>query len=329
MEAPLIEFVGVTFDFDVSRPPLRRLLSGEPRRRIRAVNDVSFAIRRGTTLSLVGESGCGKSTIARLAVGLYTPKSGEIRFGGQNIVEAMRQGGARRQMNMIFQDPFASLNPRWRAGDIIAEPIRTFGLEENEASVRRQVEILLTGVGMAAADGDKYPHEFSGGQRQRISIARALASEPVFLVCDEPASSLDVSVQAQILNMMMDLQQRLGLTYLFISHNLAVVRQMSDTLGVMYLGRIIELGAAETIYQDPLHPYTKLLLDAIPDLNQIGRARPPMRGDSPGLISPPAGCAFHPRCPLADARCREEPPRLHEARGRVTACHAVEQGRVK
>ena len=329
MEAPLIEFAGVTFDFDVSRPPLRRLLSGEPRRRIRAVNDVSFAIRRGTTLSLVGESGCGKSTIARLAVGLYTPKSGEIRFGGQNIVEAMRQGGARRQMNMIFQDPFASLNPRWRAADIIAEPIRTFGLEENEASVRRQVEILLTGVGMAAADGDKYPHEFSGGQRQRISIARALASEPVFLVCDEPTSSLDVSVQAQILNMMMDLQQRLGLTYLFISHNLAVVRQMSDTLGVMYLGRIIELGSAETIYQDPLHPYTKLLLDAIPDLNQIGRARPPVHRDIPGLISPPAGCAFHPRCPLADARCREESPRPHKARGRITACHAVEQGRVK
>ena len=200
---------GVTHDFDISRPFLQRALSGEPRRYLRAVNNVSFAIPRGTTLSLVGESGCGKSTIARLSVGLYTPREGEIRFEGMTLAEARKQGATRRQMNMIFQDPYASLNPRWTVTDIVAEPIRTFGLEKNESSVRRRVEMLLTQVGLSPADGDRYPHEFSGGQRQRVSIARALSAEPVFLVCDEPTSALDVSVQAQILNLMRDLQRRL------------------------------------------------------------------------------------------------------------------------
>jgi len=228
---------------------------------------------------------------------------------------------------MIFQDPYASLNPRWRVSDIIAEPIKRFALEKNASSVRRRVELLLSQVGLAPSDGDKFPHEFSGGQRQRVSIARALSSEPVFLVCDEPTSALDVSVQAQILNLMRDLQRRLGLTYLFISHNLAVVRHMSDRLGVMYLGRIVELGDAETIFRRPSHPYTRLLLDAIPDLDHIGRARTPVGGDVPSPIAPPPGCAFHPRCPLADDRCRVEAPALLEADGTQVACHAVSEGR--
>ncbi|MSP01372.1 MAG: ATP-binding cassette domain-containing protein [Acetobacteraceae bacterium] len=326
-DPPMVEAVGVTHEFDVSLPPLRRMLSREPRRFLRAVNDVSFSIARGTTLGLVGESGCGKSTVARLSVGLYTPKSGEVRFEGQNLAEARRHGGARRQMNMIFQDPYASLNPRWRVSDIVAEPVRMYGLEKNESSVRRRVEMYLTQVGLVPSDGDKYPHEFSGGQRQRVSIARALSSEPEFLVCDEPTSALDVSVQAQILNLMRDLQRRLGLTYLFISHNMAVVRHMSDQLGVMYLGRIVELGDAETIFQRPRHPYTRLLLDAIPDLDHIGRARTPVGGDVPSPIAPPPGCAFHPRCPLANARCREEVPALVDVGGTRVACHAVVEER--
>ena len=326
-DPPILEVLNVTHDFDVSPPPLQRMLAGEPHRFLRAVNDVSFAIQAGTTLSLVGESGCGKSTIARLCVGLYTPKRGEIRFEGMTLAEVRKQGGVRRQMNMIFQDPYASLNPRWKVIDIIAEPIRTFGLEKDASSVRRRVEMLLTQVGLVPSDGGKYPHEFSGGQRQRVSIARALSSEPVFLVCDEPTSALDVSVQAQILNLMRDLQRRLGLTYLFISHNLAVVRHMSDRLGVMYLGRIVELGDAETIFRRPLHPYTRLLLDAIPDLDHIGRARTPVGGDVPSPIDPPPGCTFHPRCPLTNARCREEVPALLETGGTKVACHAVAEGR--
>ena len=230
-------------------------------------------------------------------------------------------------MNMIFQDPYASLNPRWRVRDIIAEPIRTFRLATRSDQVRDRVARLLAQVGLTVSDGDKYPHEFSGGQRQRISIARALSSEPDFLVCDEPTSALDVSVQAQILNLMRDLQQRLGLTYLFISHNLAVVRHMADRIGVMYLGRIVEQGPAETIFRAPRHPYTKLLLDAIPDLEQIGRPRTAIGGEIPSPIDPPAGCAFHPRCPLANPRCRTEKP-AHVMAGAVqVACHAVQEGR--
>jgi peptide/nickel transport system ATP-binding protein len=230
-------------------------------------------------------------------------------------------------MNMIFQDPYASLNPRWRVRDIVAEPIRAFGLVRAQRDIADSVARLLTQVGLAASDGEKYPHEFSGGQRQRISIARALSSEPEFLVCDEPTSALDVSVQAQILNLMRDLQLRLGLTYLFISHNLAVVRHMSDRLGVMYLGRIVEMGSAETIFRAPRHPYTRLLLDAIPDLELIGRSRTPVGGEVPSPITPPPGCPFHPRCPLANARCRSEKPRHTRDGDVLVACHAVEEGR--
>jgi peptide/nickel transport system ATP-binding protein len=323
----MMEAIGVSHVFDVSRPALQRVLSREPRRTLRAVDDVSFAVSRGSTLSLVGESGCGKSTLARLAVGLYAPSAGEIRFEGQPLSSARAQPALRRRMNMIFQDPYASLNPRWQVNDIVAEPIRAFGLAQGSAALRDRVGALLTLVGLHPGDGGKYPHEFSGGQRQRISIARALSSDPEFLVCDEPTSALDVSVQAQILNLMRDLQVRLGLTYLFISHNLAVVRHMSDRLGVMYLGRIVEQGPAETIFAAPSHPYTRLLLDAIPDLDQIGRSRTPVGGEVPSPIAPPPGCPFHPRCPLANARCRTEKPAHTRAGDVLVACHAVEEGR--
>ena len=326
-DAPVLEAVGVSHFFDVSRPFLQRVMAREPRRRLRAVDAVSFSIPRGATLALVGESGCGKSTVARLSVGLLAPSEGEVLFEGQPLSSARAQPALRRRMNMIFQDPYASLNPRWRVRDIVAEPIRTFGLVRSAGAIRDRVAELLTQVGLSPADDEKYPHEFSGGQRQRVSIARALSTEPEFLVCDEPTSALDVSVQAQILNLMRDLQRRLDLTYLFISHNLAVVRHMADWLGVMYLGRVVEIGPGEEIFRQPQHPYTRLLLDAIPDLEQIGRSRTPVGGEVPSPIDPPPGCAFHPRCPLANARCRTEKPD-HTRAGRVlVACHAVEEGR--
>ena len=325
----VMEAIGVSRVFDVSKPWLQRKLSGTGKRYLRAVDEVSFSVPKGTTLSLVGESGCGKSTVARLAVGLYPPSTGEIRFEGQPLSSARAQPALRRRMNMIFQDPYASLNPRWRVRDIVAEPLRAFNMLQGSA-VGERVGALLTQVGLSAADGQKYPHEFSGGQRQRISIARALSSEPDFLVCDEPTSALDVSVQAQILNLMRDLQSRLGLTYLFISHNLAVIRHVSDQLGVMYLGRIVEHGPGEAIFTEPRHPYTRLLLDAIPDLSAAGgsgRVRQGVGGEVPSPIAPPSGCTFHPRCPLANERCRVERPGYTQAGAVRVACHAVEEGR--
>jgi len=327
----VLEAAGVSRTFDVSKPWLQRALSRAPRQVLRAVDDVSFAIPKGRTLSLVGESGCGKSTVARLAVGLYAPSGGEIRFEGQPLSAARAQPALRRRMNMIFQDPYASLNPRWRVRDIVAEPIRAFSIIKGKREVEDRVAQLLTQVGLSPHDGERFPHEFSGGQRQRISIARALSSEPDFLVCDEPTSALDVSVQAQILNLMRDLQERLRLTYLFISHNLAVVRQMSDGLGVMYLGRIVEQGPGEEVFATPRHPYTRMLLDAIPDLERAGensgRGRMPVAGEVPSPINPPSGCPFHPRCPLSNARCAAEKPGYTRAGGVLVACHAVEEGR--
>ena len=322
---PLVRLVEVGRDFDVSRPWLNRVLEGAPRQLLRAVDAVSFDVARGETLALVGESGCGKTTVARLIVGLYALSRGRIEFDGVDLAAAGAGATAlRRRMQMIFQDPYASLNPRWRVRDIVAEPIRVLGLAQSGDEERARVAALLAQVGLAAEDGDKYPHEFSGGQRQRISIARALSGHPEFLVCDEPTSALDVSVQAQILNLMSDLQERLGLTYLFISHNLAVVAHVADRVGVMYLGRIVELAEAATLFSAPRHPYTRLLLDAIPDLGMSGAPRTPVGGEVPNPLAPPAGCAFHPRCPHANARCREEPPAWHAG----VACHAVEEGRL-
>ena len=325
----VLDVRGVSKIFDVSRSLLQRTLAGEARRLLRAVDDVSFTIQPGTTMALVGESGCGKSTLARLAVGLHAPSGGEIRFAGQMLSSARAQPALRRRLNMIFQDPYASLNPRWRVDDIVAEPIRTFRLFSTRAQVAARVGHLLGQVGLSVPDGRKYPHQFSGGQRQRISIARALASEPQFLVCDEPTSALDVSVQAQILNLMKDLQARLGLTYLFISHNLAVVRHMADAVGVMYLGRIVEQGPAEAIFARPRHPYTRLLLEAIPDLSMTGKTRAGIGGEAPSPIAPPPGCGFHPRCPLANGRCRVERPEQIAAGPVSVACHAVDEGRTQ
>jgi peptide/nickel transport system ATP-binding protein len=324
-DAPLVEVQDLACWFDLSPPLLNRLLERKGRRVLKAVDGVSFAIPRGRTLSLVGESGCGKSTVAKLVVGLQRPTRGSVAIR----TEAARGGKRRLPVQMIFQDPYASLNPRWRVGSIVAEPIRTLGLAADPAAVRRRVDELLRLVGLAPADAAKYPHEFSGGQRQRISIARALASEPEFLVCDEPTSALDVSVQAQVLNLMRDLQRELGLTYLFISHNLAVVRHVSDEVAVMYLGRIVEQAPVETLFAKPRHPYTRLLLDTIPDLERPNRDRQPLGGEVPSPLDPPKGCAFHPRCPLADARCRSERPtllRLGDAA--AAACHAVEEDRL-
>jgi peptide/nickel transport system ATP-binding protein len=234
----------------------------------------------------------------------------------------------RRRMQMIFQDPFASLNPRWRVFDIIAEPIRAFGLSSGKADLEKRVGELLRQVKLTPADGRKYPHEFSGGQRQRISIARALASEPEFLVCDEPTSALDVSVQAQILNLMVDLQRRLQLTYLFISHNLAVVYHISTRVGVMYLGRLVEMAPTDTLFRRPKHPYTRMLLDTIPDLDMTGRQRAPVAGEVPSPINPPSGCTFHPRCPFANERCKIERPQALPIEGGTVACHAIEERRL-
>jgi peptide/nickel transport system ATP-binding protein len=231
-------------------------------------------------------------------------------------------------MQMIFQDPYASLDPHWRVRDIVGEPLRAFGLATGKAALHERVAELLTLVGLSAADGEKYPHEFSGGQRQRISIARALSSNPEFLVCDEPTSALDVSVQAQILNLMKRLQRQYHLTLLFISHNLAVVYHMSDRIGVMYLGRLCEVAAAKTLFRSPKHPYTRLLLDTLPDLEMSGRARQPVKGEVPNPIAPPSGCAFHPRCPFADDRCRREVPALKAHAEGLVACHGVEEGRI-
>jgi peptide/nickel transport system ATP-binding protein len=329
---PLVEVRDLAKRFDVSAPWLERVLDGRPRQIVHAVDGVSFDIARGKTLALVGESGCGKSTVARLLVGLHPPSAGTLRFDGQDLVAELaspRAAALRRRLQMIFQDPYASLNPRWSVRDIVAEPLIEHGLEPDAAARRERVAELLRSVRLDAADADKYPHQFSGGQRQRISIARALATAPEFLVCDEPTSALDVSVQAQVLNLMRDLQRERGLTYLFISHNLAVVRHVSDQVGVMYLGRLVELAPKRTLFAQPRHPYTRMLLDAIPDIHLSGRARTPVQGEVPNPLAPPSGCSFHPRCPLANARCRSERPALRElGEGVRVACHAVEEDRL-
>ena len=330
--APLLSVRDIARSFDVSKSFLARMIERQPRVLLKAVDGVSFDIARGQTLSLVGESGCGKSTVARLVVGLYRPSRGSIEFEGVNVTVLRRRADLapiRRRFQMIFQDPYASLNPRWRVRDIIAEPIRAHKLMQDKRELGKRVDELLRLVRLAPADGEKYPHEFSGGQRQRISIARALSSNPEFLVCDEPTSALDVSVQAQILNLMKDLQRELGLTYLFISHNLAVVFHISDRVGVMYLGRIVELAESKQLFARPQHPYTRMLLDAIPDLEMSGRGRTPVAGEVPNPLDPPTGCTFHPRCPWANERCRREEPAMKPTpSGASAACHAVEEGRI-
>ncbi len=329
---PLVQAFDLARTFDVSPPLLNRVLEGKPRKLLRAVDEVSFDIEKGQTLALVGESGCGKSTVARLLVGLYEPTRGTFHFDGRNahaVFKAGAEGRAlRRRIQMIFQDPYASLNPRWVVEDIVGEPLREHALIAGKKELAERVADLLHSVGLSASDMEKYPHQFSGGQRQRISIARALATAPEFLVCDEPTSALDVSVQAQVLNIMKNLQRERELTYLFISHNLAVVRHVSDMVGVMYLGRIVELSRTQQLFSTPQHPYTRMLLDAIPKMHDTGRVRTPVQGEVPNPLSPPNGCTFHPRCPHANERCRVERPTLLPLRGIQVACHAVEEDRL-
>jgi peptide/nickel transport system ATP-binding protein len=268
--------------------------------------------------------------MARCLMRLLDPTSGRITFAGRDITHLTRteMRPIRRELMMIFQDPYASLNPRWQVQRIVAEPLRAQGQHRRDA-IHARVGELLQQVGLSPEDGGKYPHEFSGGQRQRICIARALATQPEFLVCDEPTSALDVSVQAQILNLMKATQERLGLTYLFISHNLAVVAFIANRVGVMYLGRLVELADSKALFSSPRHPYTRMLLDALPDLQMSGKARTPVAGEVPNPLDPPSGCAFHPRCPHAGPRCRAERPVLQAWQGRApVACHAVEEGRV-
>ena len=321
----LVEIENLWRRFDVSKPWLNRVIERKQQQWLTAVADVGFSIRRGETFALVGESGSGKSTIAKMIVGLIAPSQGRILFDGTDIArlpaQSMRE--VRRRFQMIFQDPFASLNPRWRVSNIVAEPIRTFRLARG-AEVDRRVAELLETVGLSAGDGEKFPHEFSGGQRQRIAIARALSSRPEFIVCDEPTSALDVSVQAQILNLMRDLQDELGLTYLFISHDLSVVRHMANRIGVLYLGRLVEVADGKELFRSPQHPYTRMLLDSVPDLALSGRRRTPVSGEIPNPIDPPPGCSFHPRCPLVLDRCRHElPPPVRTSTGTAT-CFAID-----
>jgi peptide/nickel transport system ATP-binding protein len=321
----------LTVRFDASPSWATRLLTGATRRTVHAVEDVSFEVKRGSVFALAGESGCGKSTIARTLAGLQRPTSGSVSFMGADIAAIRSRRAAlpyRRNLQMIFQDPYASLNPRWRVGRIIAEPIATHRLLQAGAEVAGRVAELLSVVGLAPADATRRPHQFSGGQRQRIAIARALASNPAVVICDEPTSALDVSVQAQILNLMRRLQRDLHLTYLLISHNLAVLAHMADTLGIMYLGRLVEQGSARQIFTAPLHPYTRLLIQTVPDVARPGVTAAPLLGEVPSAISPPSGCAFHPRCPFATSRCREEQPLQHRVVDAWVACHAVEEGRL-
>jgi peptide/nickel transport system ATP-binding protein len=323
---PLVVAHDLAKTFDVSAPWLNRVIERKPRQLLNAVDGVSFEIERGKTLALVGESGCGKSTVARLLVGLYEPTRGGLTFDGQDAHAAFKSSDAqkmRQRIQMIFQDPYASLNPRWTVDNIIGEPLKEHGLIKDADELKERVAELLKSVGLSPLDMVKYPHQFSGGQRQRISIARALATAPEFLVCDEPTSALDVSVQAQVLNIMKDLQRERGLTYLFISHNLAVVRHVSDQVGVMYLGRLVELADKHTLFGNPQHPYTKMLLDAIPKMHDTGRARTPVQGEVPNPLNPPSGCTFHPRCPQATDICRAERPALRDFKGIKIACHAV------
>lgn len=296
------------------------------RGKVHAVSDVSLCIYRGETLALVGESGCGKSTLGRMLLRLIEPTSGRLRYDGQNLLalkpEKMRE--MRRRMQIIFQDPYASLNPRMSIGRIIEEPLLTHKIGENRQERQSIVHSLMDKVGIRPEFYSRYPHQFSGGQRQRVGIARALALNPELIVCDEPVSALDVSIQAQILNLLRDLQKELGLTYLFISHDLGVVRYISDRVCVMFLGRLCEIGGTKELYQSPIHPYTRFLMESVPKPDPTLRReeREILTGDIPSPIDPPSGCRFHTRCPYAKEICSKEAPPMREfGNGRYAACH--------
>ena len=292
-------------------------LSRKPVGYVKAVDDVSFTVKRGETLGLVGESGCGKTTTGRSILQLYKPTAGQVIFDGQDLtsMNTKTMRGMRREMQVIFQDPYSSLNPRMTAGNIIGEPLIVHGLVANKTEYRDKVADLLTNVGLNPYMADRFPHEFSGGQRQRIGVARALSVSPKFIVADEPVSALDVSIQAQIINLLEDLQEQFNLTYLFIAHDLSVVRHISDRVGVMYLGHLVEMAERNEIYRNPIHPYTKALLSAVPIPDPVldaQRERVLLTGEVPSPLNPPSGCVFHPRCPAANDTCSEILPDLRE-----------------
>ena len=326
---PILDVTHVTKTFEMPQSLLERLV-GHPKRMLTAVNDVSFTIASGKTFSLVGESGCGKSTLARTVAGLYRPDKGTIRVFGidSQTADKAQKAILRRRMNMIFQDPYASLNPRRTIFDAVSEPLRVQHPQMSEKDIRERVIKAVELVRLTRDVLEKYPHQFSGGQRQRICIARALTGQPDFLICDEPTSALDVSVQAQVLNLMRELQEQIGITYLLISHNLAVVHHMSDNVGVMYLGRLVETATKEDLFDEPLHPYTRMLIAAIPTVKGEENASDSrVAGEVPSPINPPSGCPFHPRCPMACEKCRHEVPVTRVLDGkhgpRTVACHQV------
>lgn len=325
MTEPLVKIRGLKKYFPITKGILIQRVSGS----VKAVDDVSFDIFSGETLGLVGESGCGKTTTGRTLIQLYKPTAGEVFFDGQELSGMKPQSlrSLRKHMQMIFQDPYASLNPRWTISRIIGEPLRVHKITNSAAAYSERVEALLDTVHLNANYMNRYPHEFSGGQRQRIGIARALASDPKFIVCDEPISALDVSIQAQIVNLLEDLQDQFGLTYLFIAHDLSMVRHICNRVAVMYLGAMAELAERDELYSQPLHPYTQALLSAVPvpdPRTTRARKRIILEGDPPSPANPPAGCRFHPRCSLAKAHCKVETPVWREIKpNHWVACHEV------
>jgi len=310
-------------------PIMKGIVFQHPEGAVRAVDGISFTIARAETLGLVGESGCGKTTAGRTLLNLYPPTAGKVTIDGIDVCAAKGDTvlAVRRKAQMIFQDPFASLNPRWSVSSIVGEPLRVHKLRGSDKQRAERVVELLELVGLSARHLNRFPHEFSGGQRQRIGVARALATEPVFIVCDEPISALDVSIQAQVVNLLEDLQDRLGLTYLFIAHDLSMVRHICDRVAVMYLGIIVELADRDQLYEDPLHPYTRSLMSAVPVPDpklERARKRIILTGDVPSPINPPSGCRFHPRCPIATDQCSRLVPDWREIQpGHWVACHEV------